>query len=421
MNFHKTIVSLNRWIYDYPYQQVSIENGWRLGGFLLYAQMKVRLGLLSVSHLANDFFNGVLVAILPLLHLYYGLTYTQMSLLVLVNNLFGGFFQPFLALFSDQREKPWFIPLGFLMLGTGIYAISWSGNFYWLLFAVMIASLGSAAYHPDANKCVHQLPGLQRGTIQSIFQIGGNAGMALAPLSLWFLSLTGLGGTIWLYSIAMVFACVFFFFAKRNGALQVKNNLLEATEKPPIKPGLKALVTVIACRTLANAGIVMFFPLFLIATYGTKESDVWVYSFLFLLGGAIGTLAGGSLGDRFGMRRVLQLSLILSAPLALLLPWMNGFTAMLLLFTLGLVLMSTFSVAVVFAQDLMPKRAGMASSLVIGFTGGLSGICLLVLGMLADRIGLFPILCVILAMPAIGAFLCFTLPHDLISHQTPNM
>ncbi|MGG0753545.1 hypothetical protein [Brevibacillus laterosporus] len=67
--------------------------------------MKVRLGLLSVSHLANDFFNGVLVAILPLLHLYYGLTYTQMSLLVLVNNLFGGFFQPFLALFSDQREK----------------------------------------------------------------------------------------------------------------------------------------------------------------------------------------------------------------------------------------------------------------------------------------------------------------------------
>lgn len=116
-----------------------------------------------------------------------------------VNNLFGGFFQPFLALFSDQREKPWFIPLGFLMLGTGIYSISWSGNFYWLLFAVMIASLGSAAYHPDANKCVHQLPGLQRGTIQSIFQIGGNAGMALAPLSLWFLSLTGLGGTIWLY------------------------------------------------------------------------------------------------------------------------------------------------------------------------------------------------------------------------------
>ncbi|RAP30951.1 hypothetical protein C2W64_00123 [Brevibacillus laterosporus] len=387
----------------------------------MYAQMKVRLGLLSVSHFANDFFNGVLVAILPLLHLYYGLTYTQMSLLVLVNNLFGGFFQPFLALFSDRREKPWFMPLGFLMLGTGIYAISWNGNFFWLIFAVMVASLGSAAYHPDANKCVHQLPGLQRGTIQSVFQIGGNAGMALAPLSLWFLSLTGLGGTVWLYSIAMVFACVFFLFAKKSGTLQKKNKQPEATEKPPIKPGLIALITVIACRTLSNAGIVMFFPLFLIATYGIKEADVWVYSFLFLLGGAIGTLAGGPLGDRFGMRRVIQLSLILSAPLAFLLPWLNGFTAMLLLFMLGLVLMSTFSVAVVFAQDLMPKRAGMASSLVIGFTGGLSGICLLLLGILADRTGLFPILCVVVVMPAIGALLCFLLPHDRKREQITSM
>ncbi|QOT00090.1 MFS transporter [Brevibacterium sp. JNUCC-42] len=148
---------------------------------------------------------------------------------------------------------------------------------------------------------------------------------------------------------------------------------------------------------------------------------MWVYSFLFLLGGAIGTLAGGPLGDRFGMRRVIQLSLILSAPLALLLPWLNGFTAMLLLFMLGLVLMSTFSVAVVFAQDLMPKRAGMASSLVIGFTGGLSGICLLLLGILADRVGLFPILCVVVVMPAIGALLCFFLPHDRKREQITSM
>ncbi|WP_232697227.1 MFS transporter [Brevibacillus daliensis] len=377
----------------------------------MFQNKRIRLGLLSTSHLANDFLYNIYIAILPLLHIWYGLSYTQMSTIVLFHGLVGGFLQPLLATFSDRREKPWFIPLGFFLLGAGMFIIYLSDQFILLLVAVLLASFGSAAFHPDANRCVHRLPGKNRGSIQSVFQIGGNSGMALAPVSLWFLTQTGTDGTIWLGMIAILFSLFFLFFTMKTetGHAPLKKKGAQGG-KPPIHPGIVALVAVVASRSIANTGILTFLPLYYIATYGLSTDEVWVFTFLLLSGGALGTIAGGPLGDRFGMRHVTQYSLVLSTPLALLLPWISGVAAMICLFLLGLVMMSTFSVSVVYAQELMPERAGLASSLVIGLTGGIAGIVQLMLGVAADSYGLFPILCAIVLMPAVGAILCFFLP-----------
>jgi MFS transporter, FSR family, fosmidomycin resistance protein len=404
--------------------------------------LKWRLGLLSLSHLVNDFMNGILVAILPILQSAYHLSYGQLTALVLIAGVFAYLIQPILGYFADKRSRPWFLPLSTLFLGFGCYGMSWSGNFTWLIITVVVSALGSALYHPDANRTVYLMSPKKRGWAQSIFQIGGNTGMALAPITLWFLNRVGIGGLVWVLVLALMMGSVLLVFA-RGVSLQAPMHKARQQDTPSInipagsahlasetktaqvdtptvdmprrslqdRTAIATLVTVVTCRAITSSGVSTFLPLFFIAAYSLTKSDVWIYTFVFSLGGALGTFTGGPLGDRIGQRLMIQISLIGSIPLALLIPWFRGGVELVLLFILGFVLLSTFAVTVVYAQDMMPGREGMASSLVIGLTGGISGFVIFGLGLVADHFGLTKALWIALLMPVLGGAVSLFLPR----------
>ncbi|MCK9905967.1 hypothetical protein MXD63_39005, partial [Frankia sp. Cpl3] len=100
-----------------------------------------------------------------------------------------------------------------------------------------------------------------------------------------------------------------------------------------------------------------------------------------------------------------------SLPLAIMIPYVTGIWAYPLLFLNGLILLSSFSVAVVYAQELVPGRIGTVSGLITGLAFGMGGIGAATLGRLADLQGLPFVMTLCSLMPLVG-LLGFLLPKD---------
>lgn len=108
---------------------------------------------------------------------------------------------------------------------------------------------------------------------------------------------------------------------------------------------------------------------------------------------------------------MILLSYLIPAPLAILLPFVNNWLAIVLLGLIGLFLMSSFSVAVVYAQDLMPEKIGTMSGLIVGLAFGMGAIGSVAFGVLIDWIGLLPSMIFAALLPLLG-ILSFLLPSD---------
>ncbi|MDQ3995274.1 MAG: MFS transporter, partial [Actinomycetota bacterium] len=140
------------------------------------------------------------------------------------------------------------------------------------------------------------------------------------------------------------------------------------------------------------------------AAYGTRLLAA------FLFAGALGTLAGGPLADRFGRRRVLVLSFVVSAPLILTYVVVGGAIGAVALVLSGAAVIGTFGVSLVMSQEYMPARVGVASGLSIGFAIGLGGVAAVSLGAVADAIDLETALHATAAGPAFAILLALALP-----------
>lgn len=154
--------------------------------------------------------------------------------------------------------------------------------------------------------------------------------------------------------------------------------------KKQIAFALVMLLLLIFARSWYTAGISAYYPFYIMEQFGTTLGHAQMYILLFGVAAAVGTFFGGPLADRFGSKNVIFISIFGSAPLALLLPYANSFWSYVILFVNGLLLLSSFSVSVVYAQELLPGKIGTVSGLTTGFSFGLGALGAVGLGALAD-------------------------------------
>lgn len=350
---------------------------------------------MAAGHLINDFLNGVLTAILPLLAVQFKLSYAEVGILTMTSSVSSSLVQPIFGYISDKKGSPWLLAFSALALGLGLVWIPFAPSFLLLLPAVVLSGIGSAAFHPDASRAVYFAAADKRGLAQSVFQVGGNSGIALSALALLFLGHVGMNGTIWfmlpsvLSTVMMITLARWFstrlseYRKNRSAATSAAANQGKAS-----KGGLTLLVAVVTVRSWITSGITTFVPLYVIHFYGVLTTNVWLYTFIFLLFGAFGTMAGGPMADKVGQRNVIRMSMMVSTPLAVLLPYLPQSLLLVDLAALGFFLLSTFAVTVVYGQEMLPGNIAMVSGLLIGFAGGVGGIGTMLLGDLADSIGL---------------------------------
>lgn len=378
------------------------------------------LCIIGMCHLLNDTLQAVIPAMFPILEDSLGLTFTQLGLIAFTLNMVASVLQPVIGMYTDKRPMPYALPIGLTSSMLGMLGLAFAPNFAMILISVFFIGIGSATFHPEGSRVAYLAAGPRRGFAQSIFQVGGNAGQALAPL-ITALILVPLGqfGSIWFTLVAAVAVAFLLYIAKwyKERLFIMKERSKQTSEQAPNIPkkavsfAIIMLIFIVFARSWYQNALSNFYQFYAIEKYGLTIAEAQLYIFTFLLAGAIGTFIGGPLADRFGKRTIILFSLLSPAPLALLLPFMPGWVAIVFLGLIGLFLMSSFSVAVVYAQELVPGKIGMMSGLIVGLAFGMGAIGSVALGSLIDVVGLKTTMIAVSPLPLLG-LLTYLLPSD---------
>lgn len=368
------------------------------------------MAALSAGHLATDFANGALPALLPFLVDRFGLSYTLAATVMLASTVSSSLVQPLFGAWSDRRGAIWLLPGGVALAGVGI-ALAAAAPAYWLvLLLVVVSGLGVAAFHPEGSKFAAYASGSKRASGMSLFSIGGNVGYALGPTAttplVLALGLTGgllLALPVLVVAVALLLAMPFLAgFAPQAGR--------SAAAGGEDRPGALALLLgVIAFRSVAWFGLITFVPFWEVSLGHSKAHGAHLLS-LMLLAGGLGTLAAGPLADRFGRRPVLLANCVATGPLILVYVAVGGVAGAIALAFVGVSVIGTFGVTMVMSQEYLPTRIGMASGLSIGLSIGLGGIAAVALGALADVVDLRAAMYAAAVAPLLAVVLAALLP-----------
>lgn len=346
-----------------------------------------RVWLLSLGHLTNDMYGNLLTSLTPYLVIRGEITTTVAGVVLLVYLFGSSILQPIFGAMSDRSSRRLFAVIGPLWVGIGAGFSGWAGNGFVLLLLAGFAGVGTAAFHPQAASMVSRLSGRNKGTIMSIFSMGGNVGFALGPLLAAGIAVVGLHDSPIALAPGIVVTALLAIYAPRLGDLRLSSAAVPLGEV--IRQAwarLTLIVVVIATRSGVQYALIIFLPLYYHARGASAELGS-SYAFILSLAGAAGGLAGGYLSDRFGRRRVVILSLLLALPILLLALMSTGWIVWILLAAGGACLLASNSITVVQGQEILPANTGMASGLTLGLGFGLSGVIASVLASVSDHIG----------------------------------
>lgn len=369
---------------------------------------KKALAILSAGHLVADINQGALPALLPFFKEALNLSYTMASMILLLGNLTSSVIQPAFGYLSDRRPNGWFLPLAPFIACLGVSLTGLVRTYSLLFLCVIVSGIGIASFHPEGFKTAHFFTGEKKATGMSIFAVGGHLGIALGPI--WALTLVtsfGLKGTLGMSVPGILMAGIFVLsLSWLTKPVQSAFTRARKEKKHPLSRNqtvlLLLLIGVVTVRSWIHLGLVTFIPFYYIDYLKGHPLYAGKLVSTFLIAGALGTLVGAPLADRWGHKRLLLVSLFLTFPLLLLFYNTSGLTAFMILGIAGMVLVSSFSLTVVMAQTLLPHHLGMVSGLMVGFSVGAGGIGVTLLGTIADIWGVPMAMNTILMLPLVA-------------------
>jgi FSR family fosmidomycin resistance protein-like MFS transporter len=371
---------------------------------------------LSVSHLLNDTIQALLPSIYPLLKESYGLSFTQIGFLTFTTQVTASLMQPLVGVYTDKHPLPYSLPIGMSLTLVGLVMLSFAGNFPVLLIASALVGIGSAIFHPEASRLARMASGGRHGFAQSLFQVGGNFGTSLGPLAAAFVVMPrGQIHMLWFTSSAVL---AIMLLHRVGGWYQRRLNSAtrgRAFHQIPRSPlprrtvilGIAVLIVLVFSKYVYLSSLTSYYTFYLIEKFQLPAAETQVYLFVFLFAVAAGTIIGGPVGDRFGRKRVIWISILGTAPFALWMPHASLAGTVALSVVIGVILASAFSAILVYAQELVPGKVGLIGGLFFGFAFGVAGVGSAVLGKLADRTSILHVFELCSYLPLIGLLTAF--------------
>ena len=384
----------------------------------------LKLGVLlslSLAHFLNDTFQSVISAIYPILKDNLLLSFTQIGYITLVYQICASVFQPAFGVIFDKKPSPWYLIAGSVSTCIGLIFIAYADTLFLVIISVAFVGLGSSVLHPEASRLTRLASGTKHGLAQSIFQVGGNFGSSLGPL-LAALIISPYGQHYVIYFAFAAFVAIPLKYPIFNWYKKLVNQMKEsAIAKASVRESALprktliftfiVLLILIFSKYVYMASLTNFYTFYLIEKFDVSIQHSQLFLFVFLFAIALGTFIGGPVGDRIGRKSVMWVSILGSAPFALLLPHANLLWTCVLTFFIGFILSSAFTAILIYAQELLPGKVGFISGFFFGFAFGIAGIAAAILGNVADTSGLDYVYNVCAYLPLLGVAAIF-LPND---------
>ncbi|MCS0592024.1 MFS transporter [Massilia norwichensis] len=364
---------------------------------------------IAFVHLLNDCVQAVLPSVYPLLKESFALSFTQVGLITLTFQCTASLLQPWIGLYTDRRPLAFLLPAGMCVTLAGVGLLSVADSYGLLLLAAGMIGVGSSTFHPEASRVARLASGGRFGFAQSLFQVGGNAGSALGPLlAAAILVGRSQGGIAWCALLVLLAVALLVGISRWYGQ-QLRHvsgtaaaNAAAVLPRARVIRALVVLAILVFSKYIYMASLQSYYTFYLIERFHVPVDTAQLYLFLFLAAVAIGTFAGGPIGDRIGRRRVIWVSILGAAPFTVALPYMDLFWTGVLSVAIGLIMSSAFSAIVVFAQELVPGKVGMIAGIFFGLMFGISGIGAAAMGHFADLVGIAQVLRAASFLPLLG-------------------
>lgn len=394
--------------------------------------------MVSLGHLLNDMFQAVIPAIYPMIKESLGLSFMQIGAITLTNQITSSLLQPMVGYFSDKHPRPYGLVFGMCFTLTGLLLLSVADSFPLVLISVAFVGVGSSVLHPESSKVARlasggakgrasreqsqarlnsaeaqpALAGIGKGMAQSIFQIGGNVGRAIGPVGVALIVVPhGQGSIRWFALLAVVAIWLLArigrwykeqiaLYGRSKSKYDIEN--VSRLSRRQIIAALLVLLVLMFSKDFYTANLQSYLTFYMIDKFGLSVTASQYVLFAYLVSTAIGLLIGGEVGDRYGRKYVIWVSILGSSPFALLLPYCNLAWTIVLVVFVGMVMSSAMSAILVYATELLPGNVGMISGAFFGLAFGLGGIGSALFGWLADCSGIQYVFQLTAFLPLLG-------------------
>lgn len=369
---------------------------------------------ISFSHFLNDTMQSLIASVYPLLKDNYALDFAQIGMITLAFQFTASLLQPLVGHFTDKKAQPFSLAIGMGSTFFGLLLLSAAHQYSVILVAAALVGLGSAVFHPESARIARLASGGRYGFAQSVFQLGGSFGTSMGPLLAALIVVPfGQPSIAWFSTIAFL-AIVILWRIGQWYKPQINTRKAAPVDPHPDAPSprrvgiaLAVLVALLISKQLYVSSLSSYYIFYLIDRFGVSTQAAQIYLFIFLAANAAGAFFGGPLGDRFGRKIVIWFSILGALPFTLALPYAGLYASAVLTVFIGLIISSTTSSIIVFAQELVPHRFGMISGVFFGVAFGIGGLGAAVLGKLADHTSIAFVYQVCAFLPAIGLLAVF--------------
>jgi MFS transporter, FSR family, fosmidomycin resistance protein len=373
------------------------------------------LAAISFCHLLNDLAQSLVPAIYPIFKASFALSFGQIGLIALVFQGIASLLQPLVGLYTDRKPQPYSLTYGMGFTFVGILIMAYAPNYLALLGGSALLGFGASIFHPEASRLARLASGGAHGLAQSLFQLGGSFGSSIGPLvAAFFILPRGQSSLAWFALIALGGMAILlmlgnWYRSAGHAARKARSTAVPEVVLPKsqVRRAIAILVALIFSKYFYLSSITSYYIFYLMRRFALPTETAQIYLFVFLAAAAAGTFIGGPIGDRFGRKVVIWVSILGVLPFTLVLPYVGLTATVALSVVIGLILSSAFSAIVVYAQELMPGRVGMVSGLFFGVAFGMAGIGAAALGELADWTNIEFVYRVCSFLPLIGLLTAF--------------
>jgi len=374
------------------------------------------LFMISFSHFLNDLIQSTIPSLYPILKGEFRLSFAQIGIITLVFQLTASILQPFVGIYTDKKPNPRSLAIGMGLSMAGLLLLAAAHEYYVILISVALIGMGSSVFHPEASRVAQMASGGQKGLAQSIFQVGGNSGSAIGPLLVALIILPLGQGYVGLFAIAAFIGIIVLWrignwYSERLSIRKSSKHPSDVIEiqlsRKKVLFSISVLLALVFSKYIYLASMTNYFTFFLIDKFHVSVQDSQLYLFIFLAAVAVGTILGGKLGDKYGRKKIIWISILGAAPFTLCLPYLPLFWTIIFAVLIGLIIASAFSAILVYATDLMPNKIGLVAGLFFGFMFGMGGIGSAILGAVADDTSIEYVFKICAFLPLMGIITAF--------------